>query len=169
VKRWLLVIVAAVLGLAPGRALAQDEGQGPGREARRDEAFKMVDAYIVSQLQESLGLTDAQFAKALPLVKKLQTDRREYFLGRARLLREMRRMLRSGSATEAEVVAKLKELKALDDEGPAKTRKDLDALDAVLSEIQQAKYQVLELEVEQRMRELMSRARQDRPARRQQN
>lgn len=167
-KRWLLVIVAA-LGILPGRALAQDGGQGAGREGRREEAFKMVDAYIVSQLQESLGLTDDQFVKALPLVKKLQADRREYFLDRARLLRELRRLLRSGSATETEVVGKLKALKALDAEGPAKTRSELEALDAVLTEVQQAKYRVLEVEVEQRMRELMSRAREARPARRRQN
>ena len=32
----------------------------------------MVDAYVVSNLQESLGLSDEQFAKAIPLVKKLQ-------------------------------------------------------------------------------------------------
>jgi hypothetical protein len=164
-----LLVIVAVLGVAPGRALAQGEGQEPGREARRDEAFKMVDAYVVSQLQESLGLTNDQFAKALPLVTKLQAARREYFLGRARLLREMRRLLRSGSASEAEVVGKLKELKALDAEGQAKTRSDLEALDAVLTEVQQAKYRILEVEVEQRMRELMSRAREGRPPRRNQN
>jgi hypothetical protein len=38
----------------------------------------MVDAYLVSNLQESLGLTDEQFAKAIPLVKKVQAERREY-------------------------------------------------------------------------------------------
>jgi len=166
VKRWVLVVVAAALGTLPGGALAQVEGSGPGGEGRRGEAFKMVDAYIVSQLQESLGLTDDQFTKALPLVKKLQTDRREYFLGRARLLREMRHVLGSGAATESGLIGKLKELKALDAEGPARTRSDLEALDAVLSEVQQAKYRVLEVEVEQRMRELMSRAREGRPARR---
>jgi hypothetical protein len=164
VKRWVLVMVA-VLGVAPARALAQAEGPEPGREARRDEAFKMVDAYIVSQLKDSLGLTDDQFAKAVPLVTKLQADRREYFLGRARLLREMRRMLHSGSANEGQVVAKLKELKALDASGPAKTGGDLAALDAMLSEMQQAKFRVLEVEVEQRMRELMSRAREGRRGR----
>ena len=37
----------------------------------------MVDAYVVSHLQESLGLSDAQYAKALPLVTKLQADRRD--------------------------------------------------------------------------------------------
>jgi Spy/CpxP family protein refolding chaperone len=119
----------------------------------------MVDAYVVSNLQESLGLTDEQFVKLLPLVRRLQTDRRDYYLSRVRALREMRRLLGSGSATEAQVLDLLKEVKALDADGPAKTRKNLEAIDAALSPIQQAKFRVLELEVELRMRELMGRAR----------
>ncbi|HSD28761.1 MAG TPA: hypothetical protein VLL75_15770, partial [Vicinamibacteria bacterium] len=66
-------------------ARAQDEtAPVAGRPARADEAFKLVDAYVVSNLQESLGLTDDQFAKAIPLVKRLQTERREYLLERTR-------------------------------------------------------------------------------------
>lgn len=38
---------------------AQPTPSGPRRGgAARDDAFRMVDAYIVSNLQESLGLTD---------------------------------------------------------------------------------------------------------------
>ena len=119
----------------------------------------MVDAYVVSNLQESLGLDDEQFAKAIPLVKRLQAERRSYFLERTRTVREMRRLLRQGGATEAQVLDLLKQLKALDADGPVQTRKNLDALDALLTPVQQAKYRVLEVDVEQRMRELMNRAR----------
>jgi Spy/CpxP family protein refolding chaperone len=139
-------------------------GQAPDRRApgadrpARAEAFRMVDAYVMSNLQESLGLTDEQFAKAVPLVKKLQTERREYVVERTRKVREMRRLLRQGGASEAQVVQLLREIKALDAEGPAATRRNLDALDAVLTPIQQAKFRVLELEVEQRLRELVRRA-----------
>ena len=167
-KRGMVLLVTAVLGTGPSRSLAQEANQRPAGAGRRDEAFKMVDAYIVSQLEESLGLTNDQFVKALPLVKRLQADRREYFLGRSQLLREMRRLLKSGSATEPEVVGKLKELKTLDADGPERARSGLAALDAVLTPIQQAKYRVLEVEVEQRLRELMSRAREARPGARRQ-
>ena len=119
----------------------------------------MVDAYIVSNLQESLGLDDAQFAKAIPLVKRLQSERRTYFLERTRTVREMRRLLRQGGATETELLDLLKQLKALDVDGPAQTRKNIDALDAMLTPVQQAKFRVLEADVEQRMRELMNRVR----------
>jgi Spy/CpxP family protein refolding chaperone len=146
------------LGAWGAPARAQDETPPGAGGAGRAEAFKMVDAYVVSNLQESLGLTDDQFAKAIPLVKRLQTERREYLLERTRKLREMRRLLRQGGASEAQVVELLRQVKALDAEGPAATRRNLETLDAVLTPVQQAKFRVLELEVEQRMRELVRRA-----------
>src|SRR5512147_464761 len=134
-------------------------GAGAGAEhPGRAEAFKMVDAYVISNLQESLGLSDEQFAKAVPLVQKLQTERREYLVERTRKIREMRRLLHQGGASEAQVQDLLRQVKALDAEGPAATRRNLEALDAVLTPLQQAKFRVLELEVEQRMRELVRRA-----------
>ena len=134
--------------------------------AAREEAFRMVDAYVLSNMQESLGLSDEQFAKAIPLVKKLQHDRRYYLMERGRVLREMRRLLRQGGPVEPQVVDLLKQAKALDAEGPERSRRNLETLDALLTPIQQAKYRVLEGEVEQRMRELMNRARAARPGQR---
>ena len=152
-----------VLAVGAAGALAQEEAPPGADRPARDEAFKLVDAYVVSNLQESLGLTDEQYAKAIPLVKRLQSERREYYLERTRSLREMRRLLQRGGATEGQVLDLLKQLKALDVDGPARTRKSLEALDAMLNPVQQAKYRVLELEVEQRMRELMNRVRQRAP------
>ncbi len=159
------VLVAAAISLAGAAATAaQGRPAGPGgqAEARREEAFKMVDAYVVSNLQSTLGLSDEQFAKVLPLVTRLQSQRRSYLVERARLTREMRRMLSSGTATEAEVAPVLKELKAVEVDGPSRVRKDMDALDGSLSPLQQAKYRLLELDVEQRLRELMGRIRPNR-------
>jgi len=152
-----------VLALVACAAAAQDDK--PSRPQAREEAFKLVDAYLISNMQESLGLSDEQFAKAIPLVKTLQNERREYLLERARLLHEMRRMLRRGGAPEAEVVKLLEESKRLEAEGSERTRRNLEALDAILTPLQQAKYRVLEGEVEQRVRELTARARAARPTR----
>jgi hypothetical protein len=149
--------------LAAGAAHAQEEG---GR-VEREEAFRMVDAYVVSHLQESLGLSDEQFAKAVPLVSKLQRERREYLMGRVRLMREMRRLLREGGSVEVQVLERLEELKKLETDGPERIRRHLEALDAMLTPLQQSKYRVLEAEVEQRMRALASRARAARPGSRQ--
>jgi Spy/CpxP family protein refolding chaperone len=155
--RMLLTIV--LVGAFGARALAQEEPPAGSDRPGREEAFRMVDAYVVSNLQESLGLTDEQFARAIPLVKKVQTERRQYYLERTRTLREMRHLLRRGGAPEGQVLDLLKQLKALDAEGPTRTRESLAALDAVLTPLQQAKYRVLETEVEQRMRALMNRVR----------
>jgi hypothetical protein len=153
------ILLGLVLALGAGAGFAQEEpGAGAERPAR-DEAFKMVDAYVVSNLQESLGLSDEQFARAIPLVKRVQGDRRAYQMERARTVREMRRLLRQGGAPEAQVLDLLGQLKKLDVDGPAQARRSLEQLDAVLTPVQQAKYRVLELEVEQRMRELMNRVR----------
>jgi len=153
-----LTVALAGAGQQPGA-----EGERPGeRRAPRDEAFKMIDAYIVSNLQESLDLTDDQFVKLLPLVKRLQTDRRTTLQRRQQALMELRRLLASGGATEARVTELLREVKAAEADEPALLRKDRDAIDAVLSPVQQAKFRVLEVEVEHKIRELMTQIRAQR-------
>jgi hypothetical protein len=122
----------------------------------------MVDAYIVSNLQESLSLTDEQFVKTLPLVKRLLSDRRELAEARRQALRELRQMLQSGSATEGKVADRLRELKGLENDEREKTKRDLEALDGALTVLQQAKFRVMEVEIEQKIRELLNQARQRR-------
>lgn len=125
----------------------------------------MVDAYILSNLQESLGITDDQFVKLLPMIKRLQTDRRDHAVRRVQSMRQLRRLLRAGGG-DARVLELLKEIKSLEAEHPERLRKNLEAIDGVLTPIQQAKFRVLELEVEFRIREIMSQIRRpdrDRP------
>lgn len=130
----------------------------------RDETFRLMDAYLISNLQESLGLTDEQFAKALPLVKKLQSDRRDFAKRRMQALRLLRKTLVSGSATEPGVADLLKDLKSASADERAGTLKNLEILDGVLTPIQQAKYRVFEAEVDLRLRHLLARSQdRDRP------
>jgi hypothetical protein len=154
VKRAILVLFLLALG---GRAFAQAPG-GPERPAR-EELFKMVDAYIISNLQESLALTDEQFVKLLPLVKKTQGDRRMFAQRRNLSLLEMGRLLESGTATEARVGELLKDFKQRELDDAAAQRKNLEAIDAQLSVVQQAKLRILMARVEQNIREIVNRAR----------
>jgi hypothetical protein len=149
--------VIALLGFALAASLL-----GAPPERPRDEAFKMIDAYIVSNLQESLELTDDQFVKVLPLVKRLQTDRRAAVQRRQQALMELRRVLASGEATEPRVAELLQQVKSAEAEEPAVLKRDRDAIDAVLSPVQQAKFRVLEVEVERKIRELMTQIRTQR-------
>ena len=125
----------------------------------------MIDAYFVSNLQESVGLSDEQFVRVLPMVKRLQNDRRQYAQRRQRALQEMRKLLQSGAATEGRLEELLRELKAVESEQPQAIRRDLEVIDGVLTPVQQAKYRILELEVERKIRELMTQMRgEGRPA-----
>jgi hypothetical protein len=76
-----------------------------------------------------------------------------------RTMRELNRVLLSGTATEAAVRELLREVKAVEAEEPATLGRDREAIDAVLSPVQQAKYRLLEAEVERRVRHAMARAR----------
>ncbi len=166
-------LLLATAGLA---LLAAASPQPPPPEAPRGErrpgaeAGKMVDAYLVSNLQESLGLSDEQFVKLLPLVKHLQTERRELAQRRNKAVRELRRLLNSGTATEPQITEILQELKAVEGEGPLQLQRSRGAIDAVLTPLQQAKFRVLEVEIEQKIRDLMNQIRRqaqppDRPPR----
>jgi hypothetical protein len=162
VNRLRAAAAVVVLALGGASAEAQVRSPRPG-EAKREEVFRLVDAYVVSNLQDGLGLSDDQFVTVLPLVKKLQTERRDYLLGRARMLRELRRLMRAGNPPEPAIVRELGELKALESDGPARVKRSADALDAALSPVQQVKFRLLELEVEQRMRALLRRPGAARP------
>jgi hypothetical protein len=139
---------------------------GPQNPPPRDEAFKIIDAYVMSNLQESLGLSDEQFVRLLPLVKKLQDERRGFAQRRMRAVMELRQAFRSGVATEAHVGERLRELKDVETQEPGAVKRHRDAIDGALTPVQQAKFRVMEVEVEQRIRQLMSRVRQDGPQRR---
>ncbi len=147
----------------PGADRARDRREAPDNTVGhvpelRDETFRLMDAYLISNLQESLGLTDEQFARAMPLVKKLQSDRRDFARRRMQALRSLRRTLVSGSATEAGVAELLKDVKNASAEERAATVRNVDALDAVLTPLQQAKFRVFEAEVDIRLRHLLARS-----------
>jgi hypothetical protein len=157
--------LALVAALAAGSLGAQERERRPGARPGREEAFRMIDAYVVSNLQESLGLTDEQFVKVLPLVKKLQTDRRGFVTHRRQRLQELRRSLASGSATEARVLEQLKALKKIESEEPAAILQDLAGVDAALTPMQQARFRVMEVEVEAKIRGMLARIREQRRSR----
>ena len=124
----------------------------------RDETFRLMDAYVISNIQESLGLSDEQFTKVLPLVKRLHTERRELARRRMEALRSLRKALKSGASTESTVADLLKEVKTATIEERAAASRNAEALDASLSLLQQAKYRIFEAEVELRLRHLLSRS-----------
>lgn len=156
-----------LLGGLPAAAQDAEPFEGPQErrersdrpERPREDLIKLIDAYVLSNVQESLQLSDEQFVKLLPLLKKLQTERRSANERRFRILMELRRSLAGGAATEAAVAERMKELRALEAEEPARLhalQAQMQAIDALLTPLQQAKFRIFELEVERRIRELIS-------------
>ncbi len=167
-RKGFLAVFVMVL-LTAGSSLAQTGGQGvPGQRRRpaRDEAGRMVDAYVVSNLQESLDLTDEQFVKVLPNVKRLLDDRRRLFGERRRMLLGIREDLGSATVDEKRVAGLVQELKRIEGETAETQRKNLEAVDAALTPVQQARFRILELEVEQRIREMVRERRPQGPSNR---
>jgi hypothetical protein len=148
--------------LVAGLASAQEPAGRDARMRPREEIFRMMDAYIADNLQPSLGLTDDQLARALPLVRRLHADRRRYAERRIRALFQMRRLARSGSVTDARAAELLAELRAAETEEAAAVRAGQEALDAVLTPAQQLKYRILEGDIERRLRDAMARVRAQR-------
>jgi hypothetical protein len=145
-----------------GAASNPPEGARQGRP--REEIFRMVEAYVANHLQETLGLSDDQLARALPLVRRLHAERSRFAERRMRAVHQMRQMARAGSISDASAAEALHEVKAAEAEEAAAIRAGQDALDAVLTPAQQVKYRILEAEIEHRVRELMARVRDQRRA-----
>ena len=156
--------LAAVVFLASTAAAAAQDGRPEGQGSRRprEEISRMVDQYVAEQLQERLGLSDDQRDRVLPLVRTLHADRRRFAERRVRALHQMRRMIKAGTPSEARAAALLQELKAAEVEEPAAIRADREAIDAVLTPVQQVQFRILEAEIEHRLRRAMARVRGDR-------
>jgi hypothetical protein len=158
--------LAVLFVVASAAGAAAQEGRperAPGRRPPREEIFRMVDAYIAEHLQESLALSDEQLNRLMPLVRKLNADRRRFTERRIRSVFEMRRMLKEPAPNEARIAELLQQLRAAEAEEPAAIRAAHDAIDAQLSPLQQARFRILEAEVEHRVRRVMASVRGQRP------
>jgi len=158
-RSWLLVLAAAMAVPVFGQGGPPPDGPGKGGP---QEAFKMIDAYLLANVQDALGLSDEQGAKVVPLVLKLQGDRRNFHRQRHKALGEMKKQLGSGTATEAQIADRMKALRALEGEELEAIRKDVEAIDKELTIVQQAKFRILEREVERKIQGLIKEYRERR-------
>jgi membrane-bound lytic murein transglycosylase len=163
------LVLMAALFLAAGTAVAEEALtsaiEAPDRDPRRsprEEVFRMVDAYIAENLQAKLGLSDEELARALPVVRRLHAERRRLAERKVRAFQQMKRAVRTGAITDARALDLLQEMKAAEAAEAAAVRAGQDAVNLVLSPVQQVKYRILEGEIEHRLREVMARVRAQR-------
>jgi hypothetical protein len=172
----LLVVVAAlmIIGL-PVSASAQPPRteQGRPQQPRRAapptddmspaQVHQLFDAMLVMQSQNALSLTETQYSQFLTRLRPLQEARRRNQQERVRLMNELQRLVGPRSQEkppESEVRVRLNALRELETRSATELRRAYDAIDEVLTPLQQGRFRVLEEQIERRKLELVGRARQ---------
>jgi ketosteroid isomerase-like protein len=157
--------LAIVLLVSAAAATAQESGrQGRGGRAQGGvtpaEIQRLFEAYETMQAQDALHLTDAQYPMFLPRMKTLQEARRRGTADRARIVANLSRLTAPGAQSdESQIRAELKALDEAEARSRDEVRQALDTLNQVLDVRQQARFRVLEEQMERRKVELLMRAR----------
>ena len=158
-----LLVVSLLYG-APAMAFAQTGAPDPAAAGNMTpgEIQKLFDAYIVVEAQRALELNDPQYPQFIARLRTLQETRRRNQQERQQLMGRLQRLTapRAPSAENAVLEGLLKNLQELESRNAAEMRKAYNELDQVLDVRQQARFRVLEEQVERRKIELLMRARQ---------
>ena len=155
------IAAAALIVLSfAGTAGAQARAAAPPDDAGVTpvELRRLLDAYSIVQAQESLKLSDDQYARFLPRFKGLLDTRRQTLQQHTRVLNVLRRLLMDAQPDESMLKDALKQLQEIDTRGEADARRAYDAIDQVLDLKQQAKFRVFEEQMERRKLELVAQA-----------
>lgn len=123
------------------------------------EIQRLFDAYTIMQAQDSLELTDEQYSPFLTRMRTLQEVRRRHQQDRGRVLQDLRKLTQQSAGDDAQLNERLKALRDIDTRAEEEVRKAYDAIDAVLTPRQQARFRVFEEQMERRKIELLTRAR----------
>ncbi len=159
VGTFLFVLAGGDDAAAQARRLrAAQAAQAEGAGADPAELGRLFDAYTVMQAQEALGLDEAHFAPFVTRLRALQELRRRHVRERARVMRELRRLLQT-SGTEAALKEQLGALSKLELTIHVDEEKARDLVDDVLDVRQRARFRLLEQQLELRKLELVNRAR----------
>jgi hypothetical protein len=156
------VLACTVLAVSPAGAQRERPRAADERMAARD-VQQLFDAYVLMQAQERLALSDQQYPQFVQRLKALQNARRESQAARVAIIQELSRTLAGKTGSSADEVALkdgLRRLRETDERSAADVRRAADAVDQVLDVRQQARFRVLEAQMERRKVELLLRARQ---------
>jgi dihydrodipicolinate synthase/N-acetylneuraminate lyase len=155
-------LLHAIPVLAQGGARAQS---GATPDLSPAEIQRLFDAMLVADAQQALALSDKQFPDFITRLRALQETRRGNLIQRVKLMAELQRLSNPRSASppdEAALKGRLAELQELESRSAAELRRAYNQIDEVLDVRQQARFRVLEEQLERRKLELLMRARQNR-------
>jgi Spy/CpxP family protein refolding chaperone len=160
-------MLLALLLLATPAAWSQETpppgGRGTGANApilTPAELERWFDSYVLLQAQDTLKLSDAQFARLLPPLKALQGVRRRHAQARRQTLVALGGLVKANPVDEAALRDRLKGLRELELKSRDEIQRAYDAIDEVLDPTQQARFRLFEEQVERRKIDLLMKARQ---------
>jgi hypothetical protein len=179
----MMVTFVASAGYAQGRPGRQGfEGQGPGgrgpvqgRGAPDALALEdLLDSYVLMQSQQRLQLTPDQAPQFITRLRELQMARRRARMQRNRMIQELGKLTQRQNAARGErpnaplprddgqdgaIRERLKNLEALEDQSAAEIKQAVTNLDQVLTPFQQARFRILEEQLERQKVDLLMQAR----------
>jgi hypothetical protein len=167
---WLLALAVASAGSQtppprvqepkPGARAQGDPAREPG-DFSVAQVQQMFDAMTLMQAEQALKLTDAQYPNFVSRLRALQQQRRRFLQERRQLIQQLAKLTapRVDPIDDAQVKDRLKALADLDARGATEQRAAYDALDETLTARQQARFRVLEEQIERRKFDLLARAR----------
>lgn len=167
------LLLALVAVAAPSRAAAQAGARPPldtPADLQPGEIQRLFDAMLIADAERALDLSDKQYPEFLTRLRALQGTRRANLLQRVTLMAELQRLSnpRNAGSDEAALKERLTALQELESRNAAELRRSYNAIDEILDVRQQARFRVLEEQLERRKLELLMRARQNRPPQRRQ-
>ena len=176
-NRALTIVVLTVTVVAastwPVTAAQQAAAPAPiGSPAQTDTGTKPItagqvqmlfEAFIVTQAQDALQLSEAQYGRFVTTFKRLQKARNAQQQQRTRLLGDLRRMTAPDAppADEAQITDRLRALRELEETSAADIKKAYDAVDETLDLRQRARFRVFEERMEQQKLQFVMRAREN--------
>lgn len=164
----LALMVTLVFGTG-ARLAGQPGGQPPLPPGPDDmtpfQLQQLFDAMLVMQAQQALSLGETQYGQFLTRLRVLQEARRRYQVERNRLINELQRLTNARNprpnVNEGMVRERLTALQELESRQAAETRRAYNGIDEVLDVFQQARFRILEEQIERRKLDLIGRARQN--------
>ena len=155
---WIATTALVVMGFA-APARAQARASAAPEDVTPAELQRMFDGYSILQAQESLKLSDDQYARFLPRFKALLDTRRQTLQQRTRVLNVIRRLLMEAQPDEGMLRDALKQLQEIDTRGEADAKRAYEGIDQVLDLRQQAKFRIFEEQMERRKLAMVTEAR----------
>jgi hypothetical protein len=166
---WL--VIALSMAIAPSSWAEPQGDETPERPGLAPmEVQRLLDAYVLVQAQEALGLSEAQYPQFVVKLRAFQETRRRNEQARLRLIGELNRLSvdrASAEGRESDIRQRLKSLDDLEVSASTELRKAREELTQTLDLRQQARLRVFEERIERQKLELLQRARLQRQQQRQ--